>query len=494
MRGISIVKLIVASMALLLVGMLPLASAEDSSSGSAENTTAKGCGWMTTGESAATAFVNDTSSGSATVSASSTGPLIPWWLDLVNGEPDDISVEDEDVYIAVLDTGLIPPQANYLPQDRLALTYGKGFSVPWTWDSDLEDFVAGDVYSTRGYTTRAWGSGHGTHVTSTITGFKLYGFDGSWVRGVAPRAKVIPVLVLDYWVVPCPDTSYPGYKDGYVLLGGGTYNMVAAGIKYAADLQATLDAPLIISMSLGSTKPSSVVEDAIDYAIEKGCVVVASAGNEGTKGMTWPGAFPDVISCAAGGWTEKFYVKDSDPVYNERFWRSDVKDVPEKLNSKDVWKNNKQIYLETFSSRPNKDLGQKSQHLDVTCPGASIVGPHKEAGFWVYTNPTTGTKTIYGLYPPNIYWLDGTSMAAPHASSIASMVLQNHPSADQEDIETILRKAASGETLPCDGAYESDRYWDTNGLTWHKWNGTDFGKGFLKADSALEKAEDHFYD
>lgn len=487
MQNIFVVKILGVLVVILLIGIVPYASAKDASSDSPVTIQAKECGWITTDENDITLFSEEKKTDSETESDTSTSSdLVPWWLDIVNGEEDDISVEDQEVYIAVLDTGLVPPHANYLPQDRLALTYGKGFSVDWTWDDDLKDYVAGDVSNTRGYSTRSWGSGHGTHVTSTITGFKLYGFDGSWVKGVAPSAKVIPILVLDYWVLPCPDPSYPGYQDGYVLLSGGTYGMLAAGIRYAADLQATLDAPLIISMSLGSTKPSDMVENAIDYAIEKGCIIIASAGNDGEKGMEWPGAFSQVISCAAGGWTEKFYVKDSDPVYNERFWRSDVKDVPEKLNTKDVWNNHKQIYLETFSSRPNKDLGQKKKDLDVTCPGASIVGPYKEPGFWI-----SGT-TPKGLYPPNIYWMDGTSMAAPQASSIASMVLQNYPDADQKDMETILIKGATGEPLPSSGAYESDRYWNTNGLTWHKWYGDDYGAGFLKADSTLEKADKYF--
>jgi len=38
-------------------------------------------------------------------------------------------------------------------------------------------------------------------------------------------------------------------------------------------------------------------------AIGKGVIVIASAGNEGTTGMGYPGTYAPVISVAASGWT-----------------------------------------------------------------------------------------------------------------------------------------------------------------------------------------------
>ncbi|NIV34908.1 MAG: S8 family serine peptidase, partial [Anaerolineae bacterium] len=47
------------------------------------------------------------------------------------------------------------------------------------------------------------GSGHGTHVASTIVG---YNFNNLFlVGGVAPKATIIPVLCLDAWEVPSPE-------------------------------------------------------------------------------------------------------------------------------------------------------------------------------------------------------------------------------------------------------------------------------------------------
>ena len=55
-------------------------------------------------------------------------------------------------------------------------------------------------------------------------------------------------------------------------------------------------------MSLGGPSLDAMEKAAIDYAIGKGVIIVASAGNEGEAGMGYPGAYAPVISVAAAGW------------------------------------------------------------------------------------------------------------------------------------------------------------------------------------------------
>ncbi len=275
-----------------------------------------------------------------------------------------------------------------------------------------------------------------------------------------------PFYVNEEWGTEC--------IDGYVLFDGGTNEMVAEGIMYAADLKEDLDAPLIISMSLGGPEPNEMIEDAIDYAIEQGCLVVASAGNSGNAGMGWPGAYPEVISVGAAGWSELFYTN-----YNWPY-----RDVPENLKTKDSYGNTWQVYLEDFSSRPNKDLGQKSFHLDVCDPGAAIVGPYQpevqyDGDDWV------SSGWAY-------YFVWGTSMAAPHVSGVAAIVSEDYDDLEQDDMETILTSAAKGNPFPCSSVtahwiypvYVPDPYY------W-KWTGKDWGSGLLQADNALEKAANY---
>jgi subtilisin family serine protease len=380
------------------------------------------------------------------IASESLSEATPFWVDMVDA--DLVDNDGEGVYVAVLDTGLLEMWPWLFGEANIAWELGKGFTHDIWWD---DGFWMGPLRDDRGFITKAFeGSGHGTHVVSTIVGYNYW--DLLWVRGVAPKATIIPVLVLDAWAVP-----YPG---GVEYFSGGTDPMVAAGIYYVADLAKTLDGPVIISMSLGGPSPSPMIEGAINYAIEEGVIVVASAGNEGYAGMGWPGAYPQVISCAMAGWTEQWVG------YPDRWW---LYDVNEKLNSADYWGNNWHLFLDYLSSRPNKDLGQKASDLDVTTPGAAIVGPYKP-----YFSDAIG-----------YYYLWGTSMAAPHVSGTAALVLQSYPYNNQQCMEHILKVAAAGLPLPSDGSLA----YDFPGWPYYfEWFGPDWGRGFLQADNALFNA------
>jgi subtilisin family serine protease len=361
----------------------------------------------------------------------------PFNADLVNVE--NVSADGEGVYVAILDTGLLPLAPYFFSQANIAYDLCKGFSHDIYFDANLGDIVIDPVRSDRGCVTDL-ASGHGTHVTSTVVGFNVN--NSYWVRGIAPKVTIIPVLVLDAW-----DVEVPG---GSVRLSGGTDEMISEGIRYVADLDKR---PMVINMSLGGPDRSAMIEEAVDYAISKGVIVVASAGNSGEEGMGYPGGLPQIISAAAGGWSSMLYYG----------WQADV---PEKLNSNDIFGNNSQTYLEDFSSRPNMLLGQKTQDLDVAGPGAYVVGPYKSA----FANNT------------GYYYLSGTSMAAPHVTAIAALTLQGHPEMDQSTMEKHLKNAARGNPFPADGAvvaYFGDYYFTA-------WKGGDYGAGLLKADAATK--------
>lgn len=67
------------------------------------------------------------------------------------------------------------------------------------------------------------------------------------------------------------------------------------GIEYAANSGAK-----VINMSWGSTDlPGQTAVDAINNAWNSGCILVASAGNDGNSDMTYPASLPNVLSVAA---------------------------------------------------------------------------------------------------------------------------------------------------------------------------------------------------
>jgi len=113
---------------------------------------------------------------------------------------------------------------------------------------------------------------HGSHVAGIICASN----NQLGMVGVAPKAKVVPVKVLD--------------KSGI-----GQLKNVADGIIWAVDQGVDF-----ITMSLGSPKPIPVVHDAIKYAASKNVIVWCAAGNAGkTHNVFYPAAYPETIGIGA---------------------------------------------------------------------------------------------------------------------------------------------------------------------------------------------------
>ena len=117
-------------------------------------------------------------------------------------------------------------------------------------------------------------NGHGTHVSGTIAANG--GADGLGITGVAPNANL--------WMIKGCGNA------------GCWTDDIAAAITYATDQGAN-----IISMSLGGDSKSSLITNAVDYAVKNDVLVVAAAGNDGPSdnSIDYPGAYVKVVAVGA---------------------------------------------------------------------------------------------------------------------------------------------------------------------------------------------------
>ncbi|MFE6333151.1 type VII secretion-associated serine protease mycosin [Streptomyces sp. NPDC057806] len=209
-----------------------------------------------------------------------------WALEAMHTDEAWQTTKGEGITVAVLDTGVDDKHPD-LAGNVLA---GK----------DMVGFGAkrGD---------RAWAR-HGTAMAGIIAGHGHGYGNGDGVLGIAPEARILPVRVI-------LEDGDPARAKARTTRG----NALAEGIRWAADHGAD-----VINLSLGddskSAHPEPAEDEAVQYALRKGAVVVASAGNGGEKGdhISYPAAYPGVIAATA---VDKFGTRAS---FSTRRWYATV--------------------------------------------------------------------------------------------------------------------------------------------------------------------------
>jgi len=234
------------------------------------------------------------------------------------------TIGDPNVVIAVLDTGI----ASNHPEFANKILPGYDF---FNKDDDPTD-----------------DHGHGTHVAGTSVALID---NGIGTAGVCPKCSVMPVKVLNE-------------------NNSGTWSGVASGVIYAADNGAN-----IIVMSLGSVAGTRTIAEAIEYAVEKGVLIVAAAGNINSDKEFFPAAYSGVIGVSA---TEKSNLRWS--------------------------------------------LSNYGDYVDISAPGHLIYGTHKD---------------LDNLYDGHLF-MSGTSMATPHVAGLAGLLWSQDPTRSREEVENLL--------------------------------------------------------
>ncbi|MDJ1433179.1 S8 family peptidase [Halostagnicola sp. A-GB9-2] len=181
-----------------------------------------------------------------------TGQKSPWGVERVGATDFHDSTEGSDGgSVAVLDSGIDPEHESLEVADGEAFTECSGSTCEAEWDDEI---------------------GHGTHCAGTIGALD----NGAGVVGVAPGCDIYALKVL------------AGDGSGYD-------SDIAAAIEWCADND--ID---VINLSLGGSDEAQVLEDALQYAYERGLLVVAAAGNDGSAaGVDYPAGYDECIAVGA---------------------------------------------------------------------------------------------------------------------------------------------------------------------------------------------------
>jgi len=170
--------------------------------------------------------------------------------------------------------------------------------------------------------------------------------------------------------------------------GSGTHTDIADGIYYAADNGAG-----IINMSLGGSTGSITLENAVTYAYNAGVTIVCSSGNDGSATVGYPAAYD--AYCIAVGATR---------------------------------------YDEAVAYYSN---GGSS--LDLTAPGGDVTVDLNMDGYGDGVLQQTFGDTLTDWS----YWFyQGTSMAAPHVSGVAALLISNGAATTPDEVREILQSTA----------------------------------------------------
>lgn len=179
-----------------------------------------------------------------------------WHLKMIGAQKAWKKSNGEGVIVAVIDTGIAyAEKGRTRPVEDLAQT-----KIVAGYDFVNKDALAVDD------------AGYGTHLAGTVAQSTN---NRVGVAGMAYQATLMPVKVLDE-------------------KGSGTFSGIAAGIRFAADNGAH-----ILLLGLGSPNDSLVMEEAVEYAHEKGCLLIGSVGVTGGETPGFPAEYEQVVGVGA---------------------------------------------------------------------------------------------------------------------------------------------------------------------------------------------------
>lgn len=176
-------------------------------------------------------------------------------------------------------------------------------------------------------------------------------------------------------------------SDNSAGISGLNWNSKIMAVRYlgAAGITYAADnGAHVINMSWGSYTYSSFLKDTIDYAYSMGCILVGSAGNDADTALHYPSSYDNVISVGA-------------------------------TNSSDQ----RALWMPSGTNY--------GPYVDLFAPG----------------------DNVYTTNPGNNYIsVDGTSLAAPFVSGLASLILSNNSALTNQEVYAIIKRSVADLGTP----------------------------------------------
>ena len=301
-------------------------------------------------------------------------------------------IKGQGITVAVVDSGMVD-------SEDLKDQGGNSRTLAWVQYGAGRPYGPGDYF------------GHGSHVTGIIGG------DGDLsagaFTGMAPEVQLVNVKVINNQ-------------------GAAKTSDVLDGLQWILDHKEQYNIR-VVNLSMNSTIPESYHISPLDAALEilwfNGIVVVASAGNNGADGFTYPPANdPFVITVGAT---------------DDRGTKSITDDIRASFSAFGTT-------VDGFS-KP-----------DIMAPGKNIISLLGEPGSTLALAFPDQIPASYPFY----FRLSGTSMAAPVVAGAVALLLQAEPWLNPDQVKYRLMTSAN--------------------VNWSGYNPAEAGAGYLDIAKAIE--------
>jgi lantibiotic leader peptide-processing serine protease len=352
-----------------------------------------------------------------------------WDMRIINASPTGSYAANrgDGATVGIIDTGVDLTHPDIAPNLSVALSCS--FIRPSTPTSLPQEWETTSNCSTKSAVQDY--AGHGTHVAGEVAA----PINGIGVAGVAPEATIVGLKA--------------GTAQGFFFTQEVVDALVYAGDKRLDVVNMSFFADPWLFNCKNDAEQRAIVQAisrAARFAHQRGVVLVASAGNEETN-LDDPEH--DVISpdYPPGSEQERDVGNQCVVLPGELPWVQTISAIgpKRKLSFYSNWGNSK---------------------VDVTAPGGSSGQAPNPFGrvlnAWSSTAPFTAggnpTRTVEDCDPSGgcVYyaWIQGTSMASPHAAGVAAIIRSRYPTMPSSAVGAMLQNTAM--PMACGGEAEAD--------------------------------------